>query len=59
MLIKLGERITKFFREETLAERSKRMLPGAIYCAMAVTVYVLVSSWINVIVYPGLKFSIT
>ena len=58
MLIKLSERITKFFREETLAERSKRMLPGAIYCAMAVTVYVLVSSWINVIVYPGLHLGV-
>jgi hypothetical protein len=58
MFARLGNAINKFFREETLAERSKRMLPGAIYCAVAVTVYLLVSALINVIVYPGLHLGV-
>ncbi|GEM_PF-806686 len=58
MFTKLGEAITKFFQEETLAERSKRMLPGAILCAIAATVYVLVSSLINPILYPALHLGV-
>lgn len=58
MFKRLSEATDKFFHEETWAERSRRMLPGAMYCAAAVTVYVLVSSLINVIVYPDMHLGV-
>lgn len=58
MFKQISDSITKFFHEETLSERSKRMLPGAIYCALAMTCYVLVSSVINVIVFRDLHLAV-
>ncbi|HEX7542022.1 MAG TPA: hypothetical protein VF352_07815 [Anaerolineales bacterium] len=46
------------YRQETLAERGKRMAPGVMYGAIASTVYVLVSSIINVIFFPGLHLGV-
>jgi hypothetical protein len=58
MFNQIAGKILKFYREETLAGRSMRMLPGAIYCAIAATFNVLVSTFINHIFFPGLQISV-
>jgi hypothetical protein len=58
MFKRISEKITHFYREETLAERSTRMLPGAMYAAIAVTIYLIVSSAINVIFFPNLHLAV-
>lgn len=58
MFKRITDAIVKTFRQETLQERSKRMLPGAMYGAIATTVYVLVSSVINVIFFPDLHLAV-
>jgi hypothetical protein len=50
--------IAASFRQETLAERSARMQPGALYGLLAGTVFVLVSSFINIIFFPGIPLGI-
>jgi hypothetical protein len=54
MFKRITDTIIKSYRQETLAERGKRMLPGAMYGSFAATVFVLVSSAINVIFFPNL-----
>ena len=49
--------ILVFFREETLRERSERMLPAAVIGALAGTAYVLTLATINVISLPALHLS--
>ena len=58
MFTRIKTEILKYFRQESFAERSNRMLTGGIYCALAATVYILVSSVINVIIYPDLHLGI-
>ena len=45
-------------QEETTAERSARMLPGALYGAFAATIYILTLFTLNVITIPGLHLAI-
>jgi hypothetical protein len=58
MFKRIAEAINKSFRQETLAERGERMAPGAVYGAIAATVFVLVSSIINVIFFPNMHLAI-
>jgi MFS family permease len=58
MITQIKTGILKYFQQETLAERIHRMLAGAIYCEIAATVYILVSSVINVIFFPGLHLAV-
>ncbi|HEY5270206.1 MAG TPA: hypothetical protein VII97_07705 [Anaerolineales bacterium] len=58
MFKRIAEAIMTSYRQETLAERGKRMVPGVMYGAIASTVYVLVSSIINVIFFPGLHLGV-
>ena len=58
MFTRLKAEILKYFQQETLADRSKRMAAGAVYCALAATIYILVSSVINVIFYPDLHLAV-
>src|SRR4030042_1357622 len=58
MFTRIKTEILKYLQQETFAERSNRLLPSAFYCALAATVYILVSSVINVIVYPNLHLGI-
>jgi hypothetical protein len=55
---RIAEAINKSFRQETLAERGERMAPGALYGAIAATVFVLVSSIINVIFFSNMHLAI-
>ena len=57
MFKRIANPILVFFREETLKERSERMLPGVIIGLIAGTAYVLTSSTINVISLPALHLS--
>ena len=41
-----------------MADRIKRMAAGAVYCALAATIYILVSSLINVIFYQDLHLAV-
>ena len=50
--------ITKALEEESLSARSERMLPGALYGVLAASAYILTSSLINVITYPGLHLAV-
>jgi hypothetical protein len=56
------QRIKKVFQyslqEETIAERSARMFPGAFYGAFAATVYILTLFTINVLTIPGQHLAI-
>jgi hypothetical protein len=58
MFKRIADAIIKTFRQETLKERSLRMLPGAIYGAITATVFVLVSSVINVLFFPDLHLAV-
>jgi len=58
MITRIKAGILKYFQQETLAERVHRMIPGAIYCALAATIYILVSAVINVIIYPDLHLAV-
>jgi hypothetical protein len=58
MFKRIVETILTSYHQETLAERGKRMGPGAMYCIIATTVYVLVSSIINVIFFPDLHLGV-
>jgi len=58
MFKRIAETIIKSYRQETLVERSMRMVPGAMYGTIATTVYVLVSSVINVIFFPDMHLGI-
>jgi MFS family permease len=58
MFKRIADEIYKFYHVETLAERGKRMLPGAIYCAIAVSLYMIVSSAINVIFFTDLHLAV-
>jgi len=58
MFKQIAEAILKTFRQETLAERGKRMAPGAMYAAIAATVFVLVSSIINIFFFPDLHLAV-
>jgi hypothetical protein len=53
----MANSILVFFREETLQERSERMLPGAVIGVILGTAYVLTLSLINVISLPALQLS--
>ncbi len=46
------------YRQETLAERGLRMVPGAIYGIITTTVFVLVSSIINIMFFPDLHLGV-
>jgi hypothetical protein len=54
----MANSILVFYREETLNERSERMLPAAIIGVIAGTAYVLTLSLINVISLPALHLSL-
>jgi len=58
MFKQIAEAILKSYRQETLAERGKRMAPGAMYAAIAATVFVLVSSIINIFFFPDLHLAV-
>jgi len=58
MFKRIAEAILKSYRQETLAERSRRMAPGAMYAAIAATVFVLVSSIINIFFFPDLHLAV-
>ena len=58
MFKRIANPIVLFFREETLKERSERMLPGVIIGLLAGTAYVLTLSLINVISLPALQLSL-
>jgi hypothetical protein len=58
MFKRIANPILIFFREETLKERSERMLPGAIIGLIAGTAYVLTFSTINIISLPALQLSL-
>lgn len=58
MFKRIAEAIVKSFHQETLEERSRRMIPGAIYGGIATTVYVLVSSIINIFFFPDQHLAI-
>ena len=50
--------INQSYRQETLRERSKRMIPGSIYCIIASSMYIFVSSIINVFFFPGMHLGV-
>ena len=52
------ENLKKFYQEETLAERSQRMIPAAIYGALIGAVYVLTLSVVNVWTLPNLPLGV-
>lgn len=58
MIKRIINPILKSFREETLKERSERMLPGALIGIVAATAYILVLSTVNVITLPALHLSV-
>jgi hypothetical protein len=58
MFKRIAESIKSTFRQETLAERGKRIKPGAIYGILAATVFVLVSAMINTVFFPDLHLGI-
>ena len=58
MFTRIKAEIIKYFQQETLADRSKRMAAGAVFCALAASIYILVSSVINVIFYPDLHLAV-
>lgn len=58
MFEKIKEKIRYSLQEETTAERSARMLPGALYGAFAATVYILILFTLNAITIPGLHLAI-
>jgi hypothetical protein len=58
MFQRIRKRLLYSMQEETTAERSVRMLPGALYGAFAATVYILTLYTINVITIPGLHLGV-
>ncbi len=58
MFKRISNSIKTSFQGETLAERSGRILPGALYGAIAATAYSITLTTINVISYPGLNLAI-
>ena len=58
MFRRMTNSILVFFREETLQERSERMLPGVVIGLILGTAYVLTLSLINVISLPALHISL-
>jgi hypothetical protein len=58
MFKRVTDNFLKIFREETLAQRKGRMVPGAIYCAIAATFYFLVPPILYVIFYSGAHLAI-
>jgi hypothetical protein len=57
MFQKIKESLHTTFKEETFAERKRRMIPAALFSILASSVYVLVFSSINVILYPHLHLA--
>jgi hypothetical protein len=58
MFKRIANGITRYLHQETPAERRKRMLPGAVYSATAIIVYLIVSSLINVIIFRDLHLAV-
>jgi hypothetical protein len=58
MFKRITEGISRYYHQETWAERSIRMLPGAIYSATAVITFLIVSSLINVIIFRNLHLAV-
>jgi hypothetical protein len=58
MFQKIKNRIRYSMQEETTAERSVRMLPGAFFGAFAATVYIFTLYTLNAITIPGLHLEI-
>jgi hypothetical protein len=58
MYQKIKDRIHNSLQEETTAERSERMLPGAIYGSFAATIYILTLFMVNVVTIPGQHLAI-
>ena len=58
MFKRIKAEFIKIFRQETLAERKDRMLPGAAYSAAAAVLYILVPQVFNVILFRGMHLSI-
>jgi hypothetical protein len=58
MYQRIRKRILFSLQEETLAERSTRIIPGALYGVFAASVYILTLFLINVVTIPGLHLSI-
>jgi hypothetical protein len=58
MFKKIRDRIHNSLQEETTAERSERMLPGALYGTFAATIYILTLYLVNVVTIPGQHLAI-
>lgn len=54
MINKIIEILEKYFQEETLASRSQRMIPAAVYGFLIATTYVVTLSFVNVYTFPNL-----
>ncbi|PWB53353.1 MAG: hypothetical protein C3F13_09420 [Anaerolineales bacterium] len=58
MFERIKREIDKIFRQETLAERSPRIIAGAVYSGMVGVIYILVPQLFNVLLFRGLNLSI-
>jgi hypothetical protein len=58
MYQRIRKRILYSLQEETVAERSARIIPGALFGVFAASVYILTLFLINVVTIPGLHLSI-
>lgn len=58
MIKRFTSGIDKYLHQETQAERTNRILPGAIYSALTVISYLIVSSTINVLVFRNLNLAV-
>jgi hypothetical protein len=58
MINKTGNFLKTIFEEETLAQRSRRMIPAAMYGALIATAYVWTLSLINVYTFPKLPLAL-
>ena len=58
MFKQIADAIKISYHQETPAERWKRMLPGVLYGALTATVFVWVSSFINLLFFPDLHLAV-
>jgi hypothetical protein len=54
----IAKGFNRYYQQETWLERSKRMLPGAVYSATAVIIFLIVTSLINVIIFKDLHLAV-
>jgi hypothetical protein len=58
MFTRIKQEINKIFRQETLAERSPRIIAGAVYSGLVGVIYILVPQLFNVLLNRNLNLSI-